>query len=168
MGARFGPAAVARGFGFDSRTIDPGVGFVALRAERDGHEFVADAFTHGASLAVVERVPDGVDGPLVVVDDSYAALRALGVEARRRLEGAAVIGVTGSAGKTSTKDLTAAALASAFVVHASVASFNNEIGLPITLLDAPADTGAVVLEMGARFAGNIRAARRDLPARRSA
>ena len=66
-----------------------------------------------------------------------------------------MIGITGSAGKTSTKDLTAAALAPAFVVHASVASFNNEIGLPVSLLDAPTDAGAVVLEMGARFAGNI-------------
>ena len=75
--------------------------------------------------------------------------------ASNRLDGAAVIGITGSAGKTSTKDLTAAALAPNFVVHASVASFNNEIGLPVTLLDAPIDAGAVVLEMGARFAGNI-------------
>jgi UDP-N-acetylmuramoyl-tripeptide--D-alanyl-D-alanine ligase len=154
-GRPVGPAAVARGFAFDSRTLEPGQGFLALRAERDGHEFVAAAFARGAALAVVERVPDGVDGPVVVVDDVAVALRALGVAARDRLEPASVVGITGSAGKTSTKDLTAAALAPALRVHASSASFNNEIGLPVTLLDAPTDAQAVVLEMGARFAGNI-------------
>lgn len=148
--------ALARGLSFDSRTVVPGSGFVALRDVRDGHDFVADAFARGASLAVVERVPDGVLGPLVVVTDARAALYALAAEARRRLEPATVIGVTGSAGKTSTKDLTAAAIGTRFVVHASESSFNNEIGLPVTLLSAPPDTEAVVLEMGARFAGNIR------------
>ena len=134
-GHAVGPAAVARGFAFDSRTLAPGAGFVALRGDRDGHNFVADAFARGATLAVVERVPDAEDGPLVVVEDSYAALRALGVEARDRVGDAVVVGITGSAGKTSTKDLTSAALATAFTVHASAASFNNEIGLPITLLE---------------------------------
>jgi UDP-N-acetylmuramoyl-tripeptide--D-alanyl-D-alanine ligase len=146
---------VARGMSFDSRTLVPGEGFVALHDVRDGHDYVADAFAAGASLALVERVPPGVDGPLVVVPDTAAALRALGVAARNRIEHATVIGITGSAGKTSTKDLTAAALAARSRVHASVASFNNEIGLPVTLLAAE-DVEAVVLEMGARFAGNIR------------
>ena len=150
-----GPA-VARGLSFDSRTLAPGAGFLALRDVRDGHDFVADAFARGASLAIVERVPEGVQGPLVVVADVRAALYALAAEARRRLEPATVIGVTGSAGKTSTKDLTAAALRPRFAVHASESSFNNEIGLPVTLLSAPPGSEAVVLEMGARFAGNIR------------
>ena len=154
-GAARGPDATARGFAFDSRTLEPGMGFVALRAERDGHDFVADAFARGGTLAVVEHVPDSVTGSFVVVDDAHAALRALGSAARDRLPDAAVVGITGSAGKTSTKDLTAAALRPTFAVHASAASFNNEIGLPATLLDAPAGTDAVVLEMGARFAGNI-------------
>lgn len=146
---------VMRGVSFDSRTLVPGEGFVALRDERDGHDFVGAAFAAGAALALVERVPDGTDGPLVVVDDTRAALRALGVAARDRIEGATVVGVTGSAGKTSTKDLTAAALAPRTRVHASAASFNNEIGLPVTLLATPSGVEAVVLEMGARFAGNI-------------
>ena len=77
-GRAVGPEAVARGFGFDSRTLEPGSGFVALRSERDGHAFVADAFARGATVAVVERVPDGVVGPLVVVDDSNAALARAG------------------------------------------------------------------------------------------
>jgi UDP-N-acetylmuramoyl-tripeptide--D-alanyl-D-alanine ligase len=146
---------VARGFGFDSRTLVAGAGFVALHDVRDGHDFVGDAFARGASLALVEHAPPGVDGPLVIVDDTRAALRALAVAARERLTPAVVIGITGSAGKTSTKDLTAAALRPGFAVHASAASFNNEIGLPVTLLSAPEGTEAVVLEMGARFAGNI-------------
>ena len=118
-GTAIGPDAVARGFGFDSRTLVPGTGFVALPAARDGHDFVADAFRRGASLAVVERVPEGVDGSFVVVADVHAALQALGAAARDRLDGATVIGITGSAGKTSTKDLTAAALRPALTVHAS-------------------------------------------------
>lgn len=150
-----GPA-VARGLSFDSRTLAPGAGFVALRDVRDGHDFVADAFARGASLAIVERVPEGVDGPLVVVADARRALYSLATEARRRLEPATVTAVTGSAGKTSTKDLIAAALRPGFTVHASESSFNNEIGLPVTLLAAPPGSEAVVLEMGARFAGNIR------------
>jgi UDP-N-acetylmuramoyl-tripeptide--D-alanyl-D-alanine ligase len=148
--------AIARGFSFDSRTLVRGSGFLAVRDVRDGHDFVADAFARGATLAVVERVPDGVDGPLVVVEDTLTALRSLAVAVRARLESATVIGITGSAGKTSTKDLTAAALSPGFAVHASEASFNNEIGLPVTLLSAPPGSEALVLEMGARFAGNIR------------
>ena len=82
-------------------------------------------------------------------------LAALGAAARERLAGALVVGITGSSGKTGTKDLTAGALGRKFHVHASPGSFNNEIGLPFTLLGAPAATEAVVLEMGARFPGNI-------------
>jgi UDP-N-acetylmuramoyl-tripeptide--D-alanyl-D-alanine ligase len=154
-GRASGPPSIAHGFSFDSRTLIPGTGFVALRADRDGHEFVADALDRGASLALVERAPNDVTGTFVEVEDAHDALRALGAAARDRLNAAKVIGITGSAGKTSTKDLTAAALGAELAVHASAASFNNEIGLPITLLDAPIDVQAVVLEMGARFAGNI-------------
>jgi UDP-N-acetylmuramoyl-tripeptide--D-alanyl-D-alanine ligase len=155
-GRMLGAGAVAGGIAFDSRMLRPGEGFIALRDVRDGHDFVADAFARGATLAIVERVPDGIEGPLVVVPDTGAALIELGAVARHRLEPATVVGITGSAGKTSTKDLTAAALAPGFSVHASEASFNNEIGLPVTLLGAPPGTDAVVLEKGARFAGNIR------------
>lgn len=154
-GRAVGDDAVARDFAFDSRALVAGEGFVAIVAERDGHDFVADAFARGASLALVERIPDGMHGPVVVVEDTGRALQAIGAAARDRLEGVPVIGVSGSAGKTSTKDLTAAALRPQIAVHASVASFNNEIGLPVTLLGAPAGTGALVLEMGARFVGNI-------------
>ncbi len=142
-------------YAFDSRSLDPGACFVALRGGRDGHTFVVDAFARGARLAIVDHVPEAAGGaPLVVVDDTAVALTELGREARRRL-GATVVGITGSVGKTSTKDLTGAVLARGFATHASPGSFNNEAGVPLTLLGAPETSEVVVTEMGARFAGNI-------------
>lgn len=140
----------------DTRTMAPGSLFVAVVGERDGHEFVHDAARRGASAALVSRVPEKTALPLVVVDDTVAALGRLGRWARDQLVEAAVIGITGSTGKTSTKDLTAAAVAARSVV-ASEASFNNELGVPLTLLAAEADTGVLVVEMGARAIGDIRA-----------
>jgi UDP-N-acetylmuramoyl-tripeptide--D-alanyl-D-alanine ligase len=144
----------------DTRTLAPGALFVALVGERDGHAFVPEAFARGAAAALVsEPPPPGLPrgAGVVVVADTAAALTALGRQARRRLEGVPVVGITGSTGKTSTKDLAAAALASRAPVCASPASFNNEIGLPLTLLSAPEDVGAVVAEMGARGFGHIAA-----------
>jgi UDP-N-acetylmuramoyl-tripeptide--D-alanyl-D-alanine ligase len=149
--------AVAHGVSFDSRSMREGEAFVALRGDRDGHDFVADALARGAPFAIVERVPEGLEGDaLVVVEDAYAALATLASAARADLEDATVIGVTGSVGKTSTKNMIAAATGSVRTVYASRASFNNEIGLPVTLLETPPRTEVLVLEMGARFAGNIR------------
>ncbi|HET9443651.1 MAG TPA: UDP-N-acetylmuramoyl-tripeptide--D-alanyl-D-alanine ligase, partial [Acidimicrobiales bacterium] len=155
------PGAAVTSYSIDSRTLAPGALFVALRAERDGHDFVGDALDRGAAGALVSRPGDGAgEGPvkppgLVVVEDTAAALTALGRLARHRLAGAAVVGITGSTGKTSTKDLTAAALAPAGPVGASPTSFNNEIGVPLTLLSAPDGAAAVVVEMGARGVGHI-------------
>ncbi|HXY93051.1 MAG TPA: UDP-N-acetylmuramoyl-tripeptide--D-alanyl-D-alanine ligase, partial [Acidimicrobiia bacterium] len=143
----------------DSRALAPGACFVALVAARDGHEFVDDAFACGASIALVTRplhdvvVPDGA--AIIQVDDAMRALAALGAWARDQLHDATVVGITGSTGKTGTKDLAAAAFGSTFRVHATPASFNAEIGLPITLVGAPADTEVLVLEMGARAPGDI-------------
>ena len=161
-GGRVGPGigvGTVRGEGvaFDSRTVEHGQVFVALRDVRDGHEFVADALRHGAAFAIVEhpvRADDGAELPAVEVKDSHLALTALGHAARSRLR-SHVVGMTGSVGKTSTKDLTAAALASRWRTHAAPASFNNEIGVPFTLLGAPEAAEALVIEMGARFGGNI-------------
>lgn len=142
-------------FAFDSRTLEPGACFVALTGERDGHDFVADAFRRGAAAALVGR-PAGDEGQtLLVVADPLTALGELARVARRKIPGATVVGVTGSAGKTATKDLIAAACDATLVVHANPASHNNEFGLPLTLLDAALDTQVLVAEMGARFAGNI-------------
>lgn len=149
-------AIVVASFAIDSRTLERGACFVALRDVRDGHDFVGHAFERGAAAALVERVTaGGPPGPLVVVEDVAAALADLGRAARQRLAGAAVVGITGSAGKTSTKDLAAAALATRLAVHASPGSYNNESGVPLTLLGAPTRTEVIVAEMGARFAGNI-------------
>lgn len=142
------------GFDYDSRTQRPGAGFVALVATRDGHDYVADAFARGAAVALVSRIPEGVSGPCVLVEDPLAALGALAGAARADL-GATVLAVIGSAGKTSTKDLLAGVLAADRPVHATASSHNNEFGLPITILDAPASTRALVLEMGERNPGDL-------------
>jgi UDP-N-acetylmuramoyl-tripeptide--D-alanyl-D-alanine ligase len=151
------PNVVADSFSIDSRTLQPGACFVVLVAERDGHDFVADAFDRGARVAVVSRVVElgPHKGTLVLVADTLAALGALGAHARAQFEDATVVGITGSAGKTATKDLLAAAVARTHRVTASPVSWNNEAGLPLTLLAAELDTEVVVAEMGARFAGNI-------------
>ncbi len=139
----------------DSRDVQPGMLFVPLVAERDGHDFIADAVAAGASAYLTARGPVGVDAAAVEVDDTLAALTALACAARRRLGSAPVVGVTGSVGKTITKDLLAAVLGRDRRVWASTRSFNNEIGVPITLLSAPDDVEALVVEMGSRGAGHI-------------
>ena len=137
----------------DSRDVRPGMLFVPLVAERDGHDFIADAVASGASAYLTAR---GVAGAAAVeVDDTMDALTALAREARARLGAVPVVGVTGSAGKTTTKDLLAAVLGRDRRVWASTRSFNNEIGVPITLLSAPAGTEALVVEMGSRGPGHI-------------
>ncbi|MEP6624234.1 MAG: UDP-N-acetylmuramoyl-tripeptide--D-alanyl-D-alanine ligase [Acidimicrobiia bacterium] len=154
-GRRAGPEADARvgeGIAFDSRTLEPGQVFVAVRGDRDGHEFVLDAMRRGSAFAVVDRTVPGV--PTVEVDDVRDALVRVATVGCRRLD-AVVIGITGSVGKTSTKDLIAAALRPGHRTHAAPASFNNEIGVPFTVLGAPDITEMLVVEMGARFAGNI-------------
>jgi UDP-N-acetylmuramoyl-tripeptide--D-alanyl-D-alanine ligase len=141
----------------DSRLAQPGALFVALRGERtDGHAFVADAFANGASAAMLDASHEvGADRSLVTVADTGRALIDLAADERRRRADARVVAITGANGKTSTKDLAAAVLAQRFRTHASPASFNNEIGLPMTLLGADADAEVVVAEMGARREGDV-------------
>jgi UDP-N-acetylmuramoyl-tripeptide--D-alanyl-D-alanine ligase len=137
----------------DSRTVAPGALFIALPGQRtDGARFVAEAFAGGAAGVVC---PEGGDasGPAVFVADPGRALMRLAADERTGMD-ATVIGITGANGKTSTKDLTAAVLSTVLRTHASPGSFNNEIGLPVTLLTAPADTQAVVAELGARHVGD--------------
>lgn len=144
----------------DSRDLRPGQLFVAVQGGRDGHDFVPAARSGGAGAVLVSRTVD--DGPAVVVDDTEVALTALGAHARDRLEGVvvdgrhtAVVGVTGSVGKTSVKDLIASAAAPTRRTAASHRSFNNELGVPLTLLEVPDDTEVAVIEMGARGVGHI-------------
>jgi len=151
-----GPPATADGAATDSRAVQGGELFVPLVADRDGHDFVAGAVDRGAAAYLTAREPlDDVDAAAIRVDDTMAALTRLGTVARDRLPDA-VIGVTGSVGKTSVKDLAASVLRTTFRTAASEKSFNNEIGVPLTLLNAPEGTEVAVLEMGARGIGHIR------------
>ncbi|MDT7575069.1 MAG: UDP-N-acetylmuramoyl-tripeptide--D-alanyl-D-alanine ligase [Pseudonocardiales bacterium] len=138
---------------YDSRRVTPGGLFLALPGERvDGHEYAARAVEQGVAAVLCTRP---VPAPRIEVADGIAALTALAGTVARRLD-AAVIGITGSSGKTSTKDLLAAVLASAGPTVAAVGSANNELGHPYTVLRADADTRFLVLELGARGIGHIR------------
>ena len=147
-----GPDATVDGATVDSRTVVPGQLFVPVVAERDGHDFIADALAAGAAAYLTERPPG--DGTAIRVASTTAALADLGRAARDRLPDR-VVGITGSVGKTTVKDLTAAALRPTFETAASVRSFNNELGVPLTLLGAPDAATAAVLEMGTRGPGQI-------------
>jgi UDP-N-acetylmuramoyl-tripeptide--D-alanyl-D-alanine ligase len=151
-GEQVGPDVAITGASIDSRTVLPGQLYVPIVAERDGHDFIRAALQSGASAYLTERQPVG--GTAVVVADTAASLLRLGQLARERMDGG-VVGITGSVGKTTTKDLLQGCLASSFRVAANERSFNNELGLPLTLLNAPDDVEWTVLEMGARGAGHI-------------
>lgn len=155
-GTLIGPDVTVSSAAIDSRVLTPGQLFVPIVAERDGHDFIPTAIKAGASAYLTSRddVEPNDSVAAIRVADTALALAAIGTAARRRLPGR-VVGVTGSVGKTSTKDLLAGVLASTFRTAASEKSFNNELGLPMTLLGAPDDTEAVVLEMGARGIGHI-------------
>jgi UDP-N-acetylmuramoyl-tripeptide--D-alanyl-D-alanine ligase len=152
-GSLSGPDVEVDGATIDSRRVRGGELFVPVRAERDGHDFIAAALTAGARAYLTARDPAG--GTAIAVDDPAAALVELGRAARRRLPDR-VVGITGSAGKTSTKDLLASALDGPFRPTASERSFNNELGVPLTLVNASDDTDAAVVELGARGVGHIR------------
>ncbi|WP_195210609.1 UDP-N-acetylmuramoyl-tripeptide--D-alanyl-D-alanine ligase [Actinomarinicola tropica] len=139
----------------DSRTVAPGQLFVPLVAGRDGHEFIPVAVERGATAYLASDRARVVDGATAIaVEDTQVALVDLGRAARHRLDGA-VVGITGSVGKTTVKDLARGVLGAAAPTHASAASFNNEIGVPLTLLGTPDGTRHVVVEMGARGIGHI-------------
>ena len=138
----------------DSRLVGAGALFVALAGEHaDGHAFVEDAFGHGATAALV-RPGFVVGGPSVLVSDTGQALLDLAADERRAFAGT-VVAITGANGKTSTKDMAAAVCAERFRTYASPRSFNNEVGLPMTLLGASPDTEVVIAELGARHVGDV-------------
>ncbi len=155
------------GVEIDSRATGPGDLFVALKGpNRDGHDFVADALDKGATAALVAHKPkklekkQGKKPPLLAVapdaeGDTLGALRALAQAARRRAWRLAPIAVTGSVGKTSTKDMLAAVLADQASTHAAVKSFNNHWGVPLTLARTPAETRYGVYEIGMNAPGEI-------------
>jgi UDP-N-acetylmuramoyl-tripeptide--D-alanyl-D-alanine ligase len=139
----------------DSRAVQLGALFVALRGDRwDGHDFIAEAVARGAEAVVAERdrLPGGVIG--VEVADTLAALAALAAHHRSELS-IPVVAITGSSGKTSTKDLVVAGLGPG--AHGAPRSFNNEVGVPLTVLGTPANATALVVEVGSRGVGHIAA-----------
>ena len=150
-GTLAGSDGLVDGVSIDSRILRGGMLFVPVVADRDGHQFIGAVA--GRAGAWLTMHPAGVEGE-IAVSDTTDALQRLGSYARTRLP-EAVIGVTGSAGKTSTKDLLAAALLAHGSAAASEKSFNNELGVPLTLANAPGDAFAAVIEMGARGAGHI-------------
>lgn len=159
-GAASAPFAVS-GVAFDSREVGKGDLFVAMKGEAtDGHRFVGKAFDQGAAGAIVS---EPVDHPHVLVPDSAAALEALGKASRKRMAGK-VIGVTGSVGKTGTKEALFLALdrAAPGAVHRSVKSYNNHVGVPLSLARMPRDTAYGVFEMGMNHAGELAALTRQV------
>ncbi len=155
-GGRATRAFTISGLSIDSRDLAPGDLFIALTDARDGHDFVPQALTSGAAAALVSRVPDGVsaDARLLIVPDVLAALGQMARFARARTA-AKVIGVTGSVGKTSTKEMLRTILAGQGRVHAAEKSFNNHWGVPLTLARMPADTEFAVVEIGMNHPGEI-------------
>ena len=150
-GGRCGDALAVRGVSIDTRTVQPGDLFVALRDQRDGHDFVGAAFAAGAAAMVDRDVPPG---PTLRVADTFTALHALGAAGRARCA-ARVIAVTGSVGKTTTKEMLRQACAGLGATHASAASYNNHWGVPLTLARMPAATAWAAIEIGMNHRGEI-------------
>ncbi len=139
----------------DTRTLQPGAVFVALKGpNHDGHDFVAAAFEKGAAAAVVER-PVEAAGALEIVPSALEWLQRTAAEMRRRWAGL-VIGITGSAGKTTTKEAVAAVLARRLRTGKTQGNLNNHIGVPLTILNLSGDAEAAVIEIGMNHAGEIR------------
>ena len=146
----------AIGVSIDSRTLSKGDLFFALKDQRDGHDFVRSAFDAGAAAAVVSRIPPDVQkgSPLVIVPNVQDALSRLGAAGRDRFKGK-LIAVTGSVGKTSTKDMLSLALGCQGTVHAAAKSYNNQWGVPLTLARMPPDADFAGLEIGMNGPGEI-------------
>ena len=148
----------ATGVSIDSRTIKPGDLFVAIKGPNtDGHEHVIQALTKGAAAVLIDRRPDGLaeNGQVVTVTDTMAALNDLGKAARNR-SSAKIIAVTGSVGKTGTKDALLNALNFQGKTSASAHSYNNQWGVPLSLARMPAEAEYGIFEIGMNHSGEIK------------
>ena len=139
----------ASGVSIDTRTLKKGDIFIAINEKRDGHEFIGKAFQNGAVAAMVSHIPDNICNkkPLLLVPDVASALNGLAAFARKRLK-AKVIAITGSVGKTSSKDMLETILCAFGKVSKAEKSFNNHLGVPLTLAKAPPDTDFLIVEIG--------------------
>src|ERR1700681_2191342 len=158
IGVRAATNARITGWSVDTRTVAPGDLFFALRGpNHDGNAYVDDALRKGAVAAIVNEKKDnaGENDPLLVVPDSLVALQKIAAWARNQWDGE-VVGVTGSAGKTSTKDVIAEMLSVKIPVAKTIGNFNNHVGVPLSILRFPAEARVAVLEIGMNRAGEIR------------
>lgn len=157
--ARSGPSSVVTGATMDSRAVRQGDLFVALPGEHhDGHDFAQEAASRGATALLLQRPVEGLEAlgtTTYLVDDVLRSMQVLGAEWRRQIPRLRVVGITGSVGKTTTRAFTAELLARRFRVQATAGSFNNEIGVPLTLLQLRPDTERAVIEMGMYTTGEI-------------
>ena len=155
-GGRVTQSRAVSGISIDTRTLEKGDLFVALNAVRDGHDFVLDALEKGAGAVMVSRLPDGLraDAPVILVEDVQKALEALAKASRTR-SNAKILAITGSVGKTSTKDMLRTVLEKQGHTHASVASYNNHWGVPLTLARMPVETEYGIFEIGMNHPGEI-------------
>lgn len=149
-------AFAAKGLSIDTRSLKPGDLFVALKGERDGHDYVRAAFEAKAGAALVSRPVEGVSGPLLTVAHTQRGLEDLGRAGRARSH-AKIVAVTGSAGKTTTKEILRVAFNALGRTYASAASHNNHWGVPLSLASLPRDTEYAVFEVGMNHFGEIRA-----------
>src|SRR5713101_7695937 len=156
VGGVSGSGTVVSGWSVDTRTLEAGDLYFALRGpSHDGHAFVEDALRKGAAGVVVDHAIDGVRNALIV-KDTLAALQSLAKWARSRWSGQ-VVGVTGSAGKTTTKDAIAQLLSAEMKVGKTIGNLNNHVGTPLSILRLPEECRVAILEMGMNHAGEIRA-----------
>ena len=144
-----------KGVDLDSRKLQEGYLFIATKGERvDGHSFIGQAFEKGCYAVVCERLPENAAGPCIVVEDSFKALQDIAAYYREQLS-VKVVGITGSVGKTSTKEVIASVLAEKYTVLKTEGNFNNEIGLPLTVLKIRDEHEVAVLEMGINHFGEM-------------
>ena len=138
----------ANGVVLDSRLLQEGYVFIATKGEKvDGHKFIPSVFEKGAMAVICEEVPEVLTGPCIQVKDSFIALKKLAAFYRQQLD-ITVVGITGSVGKTSTKEFVAGVLATKYQVWKTQGNFNNEVGLPLTVLQLREEHEIAVLEMG--------------------
>ncbi|MGN1001918.1 MAG: UDP-N-acetylmuramoyl-tripeptide--D-alanyl-D-alanine ligase [Oscillospiraceae bacterium] len=139
----------------DSRALEPGCLFAAIPGERvDGHDYIAAALAGGALCAIAQRVPQGVSGNLILVRDTVAALQDVAAFYRQQFD-IPVIGVTGSVGKTTAKEMAAAVLGQKYNVHKTAGNYNNELGVPLTIFGLREEHTAAVIEMGISHFGEM-------------
>lgn len=155
IGAAAAPGTEITAVTTDSRAVTPGCLFAAIPGERvDGHDYIASALEKGALCALAQHIPEGVDSGLILVPDTVAALQAVAGFYRAQFD-IPVLGITGSVGKTTAKEMTAAVLSQRFRVHKTGGNFNNDLGVPITLFGMDETHECAVVEMGVSHPGDM-------------